>query len=83
MKRCPGLDIYFKVENTEGRRIQELFVGGKRQIYHVYFLTTQGVPEKYGSDRENLDTYAVDVLTEYLEKNSPVAPVYEGTILPI
>jgi sulfur-oxidizing protein SoxB len=87
VKRCSGLNLYFKVENPEGRRIQELFVGGKRidkrRTYRACFITTQGVPAKYGSNRESLDAYAVDVLTEYLDKNSPVAPGYERAIVPI
>jgi 2',3'-cyclic-nucleotide 2'-phosphodiesterase (5'-nucleotidase family) len=87
VKRCSGLNIYFKVENPEGRRIHDLFVGGKRldkrRTYRACFLTAQGVPAKYGSNRESLDAHAVDVLTEYLDKNSPVAPGYEGALVPI
>ncbi len=87
VKRCSGLNLYFKVENPEGRRIHELFVGGKRldkrRTYRACFITTQGMPAKYGSNRESLDAYAVDVLTEYLDKNSPVAPGYERAIVPI
>ncbi|MCW3991242.1 MAG: bifunctional metallophosphatase/5'-nucleotidase, partial [Candidatus Bathyarchaeota archaeon] len=65
VKRCFGLNIYFKVENPEGKRIHDLFVGGKRldkrQTYSTCFLTTQGVPAQYGSKRENLDVFSVDV----------------------
>jgi len=86
-KRCSGLNIYFKVENPEGRRIHDFFVGGKRldkkKTHRACFLTTQGVPAKYGSNKENLDVKAINVLTEYLEKNSPVTPVYEHAIIPI
>jgi len=87
VKRCLGLNIYFKVENPEGRRIQDFFVAGKRlnkkKIYSACFLTTQGVPAKYGSNRENLDVKAVDVLEEYVESSSPVSPIYENAIIPI
>jgi sulfur-oxidizing protein SoxB len=87
VKRCSGITVYFKVENPGGRRIQELFVGGrrldKREIYGVCFLTAQGVPGKYGSERRDLDQRAVDALSEFIERNSPVAPGYEYSIVPI
>jgi len=87
VKRCSGLNIYFKVENPEGLRIQDFFVGGKRlemrRVYRACFLTTQGVPSKYGINRENLDVRAVEALVEYLERNSPVAPRYEKPVIPI
>jgi len=87
VKRCSGLNIYFKVENPRGRRIHDFFVAGKRldkkKTYHACFLTTQGVPAKYGSNRENLDLNAVNVLAEYVERNSPVSPFYEHGIVPI
>jgi len=75
------------VESPEGRRIQELYVGGrkldKRRTYRACFLTTQGVPSKFGSERENLEGRAVDVLVDYLERNSPVAPGYVNSVVPI
>jgi hypothetical protein len=43
-----GITVHFKVENSGGRRIQELFVVGRkldrREIYGVCFLMAQGVP---------------------------------------
>jgi len=87
VKRCSGLNIYFKVENPKGRRIHDFFVAGKRldkkKTYRTCFITTQGVPAKYGSNRENLDVKAVNVLAEYVERNSPVSPIYEHAIVPI
>ena len=87
MKRCSGIYIYFKVENARGKRIQDFFVAGKRldkkKNYRVCFLTTQGVPAKYGSNRENLDMKATTVLADYIERNSPVSPIYEQAIVPI
>jgi len=39
----------FKVENPEGKRIQDFFVNGKRlnksKTYSACFVTAQGVPE--------------------------------------
>ena len=87
VKRCSGLNIYFKIENPAGNRIQEFFVGGKRlnrrRTYRVCFLTTQGVPSGFGTERSNLDIRAVDALSGYLEKVGQVAPSYRNTVVPI
>lgn len=57
VKRCLGLNIYFKVENPNGKRIQDFFVGGKwldrSKIYTACFVTAQGVPERYGKTDTN------------------------------
>ncbi len=87
VKRCYGINVYFKVENPRGKRIQEFFVGDERldkeKTYEVCFVTTQGIPAKYGENRRDLDIHAVEALREYVEKNSPVKPELEGTIVPI
>jgi len=87
VKRCLGLNIYFKVENPEGKRIQEFFVNGKRleksKTYSACFVTTQGVPEKYGKDRKNLDVNAISALEEYLGKNESVSAEIKRTVIPI
>jgi 5''-nucleotidase/2'',3''-cyclic phosphodiesterase and related esterases len=52
LKRCMGLNLYFKVENPPGQRIQELFVKGRKikmdETYQAVYVTSQGVPDKYG-----------------------------------
>lgn len=87
VKRCLGLNIYFKVENPEGKRIQDFFVGGKRldrsKIYTACFVTTQGIPERYGNNRQNLDINAIDALKHYLEKHDKVSTELRGRIVPI
>jgi sulfur-oxidizing protein SoxB len=87
VKRCLGLNIYFKVENPEGKRIQDFFVGGKRldrsKIYTAYFVTTQGIPERYGNNRQNLDINAIDSLKHYLAKHDKVSAELTGSIVPI
>jgi hypothetical protein len=84
---CSGLNIYFKIESPAGNRIQDFFVGGKkldkRQTYHVCFLTTQGAPSGFGTERRNLDIRALDALTRYLERASQVAPGYRNAVVPI
>jgi len=87
VKRCSGLNLYFKIENPEGKRIQDFFVNGKRldksKIYTACFVTAQGVPENYGTDRQNLDINAITALERYLEKNKTVSAEWKRTIVPI
>ena len=87
VKRCSVLNIYFKIESPAGNRIQDFFVGGKRpnrrRTYHVCFLTAQGVPSGFGTERRNLDIRAVDALTGYLEKTGQVALGYRNAVVPI
>ena len=87
VKRCLGLNIFFKVENPKGSRIQDFFVNGKRldksMIYNACFVTTQGVPEKYGVDREILHINAIEALEEYLGKREYISAELKGTIVPI
>jgi len=87
VKRCMGLNIYFKVENPNKNRIQEFFVNGKRleksKTYTACFVTTQGIPERYGENRQHLDVSAIDVLQEYIEDYSPVTAELQGTVVPI
>ncbi len=51
VKRCLGLNIYFKVENPTGNRMQNIFIDNKEiqlnQYYTAAFVTTQGIPEKW------------------------------------
>ncbi|MEF8831902.1 MAG: bifunctional metallophosphatase/5'-nucleotidase [Candidatus Thermoplasmatota archaeon] len=87
VKRCYGINVYFKVENPEENRIQEFFVGGERldrdKTYEASFVTSQGIHPKYGKNRRELDIHAVDALRRYVEKNSPVKPQIEGNFVPI
>jgi sulfur-oxidizing protein SoxB len=87
VKRCLGLNIYFKVENPNGKRIQEFFVSGKRldrsKIYTACFVTAQGVPERYGKDRHKLDIEAIEALEKYLAKHDKVSAEIRGSINPV
>ena len=84
LKRCMGINIYFKVENPKGYRIQELFVEGKKikmdQTYRAVYVTSQGVPSKYGRKRNQLDIHAVKVLENYLIKNPTIKTELQGTM---
>jgi 2',3'-cyclic-nucleotide 2'-phosphodiesterase (5'-nucleotidase family) len=87
VKRCGGLNIYFKVENPKDKRIQEFFVGGKRidpsKTYTTCFVTAQGVPAHYGINRHDLDIKAIDALKQYLDNHDPISINLHGTIVPI
>jgi 2',3'-cyclic-nucleotide 2'-phosphodiesterase (5'-nucleotidase family) len=87
VKRCMGLTLYFKVENPEGHRIQELFVEGEPvepdRVYQTAFVTSQAVPAKYGSNRQALDTSAIKGLRHYLAHNDPVQAPLRGTIVAV
>jgi hypothetical protein len=73
VKRCSGLNIYFKIESPAGNRIQDFFVGGKRlnrrRTYRVCFLTAQGVPSRFGTERRNLRARAPSLVLERQDKN--------------
>ncbi len=83
VKRCMGINLYFKVENPKGHRIQQLFVGGKKlqlnETYTAAYVTSQGVPNHYGRKREQIDVLAVEMLQNYLEDHAVKADI-QGTI---
>ncbi|MFP4200214.1 MAG: bifunctional metallophosphatase/5'-nucleotidase [Clostridia bacterium] len=72
VKRTAGLDMYFKVENPAGERIQEMFAAGHKvdpgDFYEVAFVTEQGVPKAYGHRRRTLNISGIQAMREYLEK---------------
>jgi S-sulfosulfanyl-L-cysteine sulfohydrolase len=87
LKRCMGINMYFKVENPPGQRIQELFIGGKKinldTNYHAAYVTSQGVPTNYGQKRNQLDVNAVEALQKYLSSKKKVKSELEGTVIAI
>ncbi len=87
VKRCRGVNVYCKIENPEGSRIQELFAEGSRlereHIYQVAFVTEQGVPGKYGRNRRNLPIKAVDALRRYLDAHKVVTAELRGSVVAV
>ena len=79
VKRCLGISIKMRIENSKGHRIQQIFAGNeplkKDKTYKVAFVTEQGVPKQLGINRTDLSVKAVDAMAEYLSKN----PVYKTT----
>lgn len=87
VKRSMGINLYFKIENPYGERIQRLFVQGRpverEKVYDVVFVTTQGVPAKYGHDKEVLDIHAIDALKKYLDRHGTVDAELKGSIVAV
>ena len=87
VKRALGLNLYFKIENPPGQRIQKLFIQGrpvdKDRIYQVVYVTSQGVPDKYGHEQENLDIHTIEALRKYLERHGTVDAELRGSIVAV
>jgi 2',3'-cyclic-nucleotide 2'-phosphodiesterase (5'-nucleotidase family) len=87
VKRCLGLNVYFKIENPSGHRIQKLFAGHEEvqpdRYYTAAFVTPQGVPQKYGRNRENRSERIIDALRAYLAKYHPLRPELRGTFVAV
>lgn len=87
VKRCLGLNIYIKVENPAGNRIQQFFVGDEPldpgRTYTAAFVTMQGVPKRYGDNRRNLDINAIDAMKQYLSKQDRVSAELRGTVVAV
>lgn len=87
VKRCLGLNLYFKMENHRGHRIQELFIRGKRVdpdgVYSAAYVTQQGVPQKYGTNHKQLDVSAIEVMRRYLGRVDAVDAELRGTVVAV
>jgi 2',3'-cyclic-nucleotide 2'-phosphodiesterase (5'-nucleotidase family) len=87
VKRCLGLNVYFKIENPSGLRIQKIFVGNVEiqadKYYSAAFVTMQGVPLKYGRNRQNQSERIIDAMRKYLAKHRTIRAELRGTYLAI
>jgi 2',3'-cyclic-nucleotide 2'-phosphodiesterase (5'-nucleotidase family) len=87
VKRCLGLNVYFKIENPSGNRIQKLFVGNEEiqadKYYSAAFVTMQGVPQKYGRNRENRSERVIDAMKKYLANHRPIRSELRGTYIAV
>ncbi len=87
VKRCLGLTLYVKFENPPGARIQQLFVGAeeldREATYPVAFVTSQGVPKKFGTNRRDLTIHTIDALRQYLARHASVRAGLRGTVVAV
>jgi sulfur-oxidizing protein SoxB len=85
VKRCLGLHVYFKIENPPGYRIQKLFIGEEEvqpdRYYTAAFITMQGIPKKYGRNRENRSEWIIDALRAYLARHRPLLAELRSTFV--
>lgn len=86
VKRCRGLTLYAKIENPKGQRIERLFVLGQpvepARLYKVAFVTEQGVPPKFGRNRQDLPVRAIDALRAFLGQR-PVTDRSRTTVVAV
>ena len=85
LKRALGLKAYIKAENPAGQRLQKLFIGEQPiqpgKIYQASFVTEQGVPMKYGRNRQKQGQQAVDALRSYVKRHTPLQVNLLGTFV--
>jgi 2',3'-cyclic-nucleotide 2'-phosphodiesterase (5'-nucleotidase family) len=87
VKRCRGVNIYAKIENPPGARIEEFFVQGERlqadRMYRAAFVTRQGVPPHYDRQRREVGIDAISALRRYLAARGRVEAGLRGSVVAI
>lgn len=87
VKRCRGLNLYFKMENPKGHRIEDLLIGGSPiqggRVYHAAMLGEQGVPKKYGSNRQKTGVDAIQALQQLFASTRQVRANRRGSVVAI
>lgn len=87
IKRMRGLTLYFKSENPNGCRVDRLFVGNKPvsldKFYSVAFVTSQGVPTKFGRNRKKLNVDAITSLENLFRDRGRLAPSSAQTVFEV
>ena len=72
VKRTYGIHTYLKIENPKGNRIMKLFISNEEvvldKIYHVAYITKQGVPKKYGINHRQTEKKTVQAMVTLLEE---------------
>lgn len=87
VKRMRGVLMYFKAENPVHHRIDRLFVDGepveRDRTYTVAFVTEQGVPKKFGRNRQQLDVTAVQALKDLFRSRGAMSPSDTQTVIEV
>lgn len=85
VKRTFGMKVYLRVENPKNSRVQFAFINDERIIpdkeYKAAFITSQGVPEKFGNNRSKTEIHIVEAMRDYLKKELPLEPGLEETFV--
>lgn len=87
LKRFRGMTVYGKLENPHGERIEHIFVGDQpidlAKLYSVSFVTSQGVPQKFGTNRLDLQIKAIDALKTYFQSGKDIDPETLGRFIAV
>jgi 2',3'-cyclic-nucleotide 2'-phosphodiesterase (5'-nucleotidase family) len=87
VKRGLGFNVYIKIENPSGQRVQQVFVGEERlqpgRHYPTAFVTEQGVAHKYGRNRQQHTKRTIEVLRAYLAMHHPLRAELRGTFVAV
>lgn len=87
LKRFRGLTIYGKLENPSGNRIERVFtLDGLLDAdynYKVAFVTAQGVPKKFGRNRQDLPVKAIAALRSYFQSARTGSDHKVGRFIPV
>ncbi len=87
VKRCRGLNMYFKMENPKGHRIEDLLIGGSPiqggRVYRAAMLGEQGVPKKYGSNRQQTEVNAIQALQQLFARTRLVRGNRRGSVVAV
>src|SRR5699024_4975866 len=84
VKRCLGMKMYIKIENTKGLRIHDVVIRGELEDKNLHYdaacVTNQGNVKKYGNNRNNLNIHAIDASKQYIETARTVSPSLKGKV---
>ena len=87
VKRGLGLNVYIKIENPPGQRVQQVFVGDEPLqpglYYPTAFVTEQGVAQKYGRNRQHHPERIMEALKTYLSKHRPLRAELRKTFVAV
>jgi 2',3'-cyclic-nucleotide 2'-phosphodiesterase (5'-nucleotidase family) len=87
VKRSLGINVYIKIENPSGQRVQQVFVGDEPLqpglYYPTAFVTEQGVAHKYGRNRQHQTERSIEALKTYLSKHRPLRAELRGTFVAV
>ncbi|MEM5775872.1 MAG: 5'-nucleotidase C-terminal domain-containing protein, partial [Anaerolineaceae bacterium] len=87
VKRALGIKVFFKIENPPYQRIQKLFINNEElqpdRQYRTAFITEQGIPARFGQNRQQHPDRIVDVMRIYLKQTGPIEMPLFGTYTPI
>ena len=59
------------------------YMSDKNKDYHIVFVTTQGVPFKYGHERVKTDLKAIEALENYLKRHKVIEAELNGSIVAV